>query len=290
MALELPLPRLQRWMQAVVVHPGGTGEALASHDAAAELPPRELGELILPSRSLAPEERVAIYHGMYLLRMEEALASDYPALKHFLGDEAFLSLVRSYLQVHPSRSYSLNRLGDHLPEFVRDAGVVKRAAFCYDLALLERAMSQVFDAPEATVLGPDAVASVPPDAWERAVLQPIAAFRLVALRHSAHDYVQSVRDEDHDHPRARLKASWVAVYRSRYSVYRLALSREAHDLLADLAAGRPLGAAVAAALARGGRRAPGQDQLYRWFRQWVSEGLFHSLRTPDGQRSQAAEG
>jgi hypothetical protein len=281
MALELPLPRLQRWLQAVVVHPGRTEEALGSAEAAAVLPPRALGELILPSRHLTPAERVDIYHGMYLLRMEEALASDYPALKHFLGDEGFLALVRDYLQVHPSRSYTLNRLGDALPEYVRDAAGVKRPAFCHDLALLERAVSQVFDEAETPPVGAQEVAQVPADSWEGVVLQPIAALRLLALRYPANEYLQSVRDEDHDHPRLRLKPNWLVVYRSHYSVYRLALGREAHDLLADLVAGRPLGAAIAAAMTRGGRRAPGEDALYGWFRQWVSEGLFRSLRPTD---------
>ena len=104
MALELPLLRMQRWMQAVVVHPGSVQEAVAAPAAAAELEPQALGDLLLPSRSLEPIERVAIYHDMYLLRMEEALATDYPALKHFLGDDDFLGLVRGYVQVHPSRS------------------------------------------------------------------------------------------------------------------------------------------------------------------------------------------
>src|SRR5262245_32289965 len=104
MALELPLPSLQRWMQAVVAHPGRVEEAVADPAAAAELAPAGIEELILPSRSLTPVERVGIYHGMYLLRMEEALATDYPALKHFLGDEAFRALVRGYVQAHPSRS------------------------------------------------------------------------------------------------------------------------------------------------------------------------------------------
>jgi hypothetical protein len=57
------------------------------------------------------------------------------------------------------------------------------------------------------------------------------------------------------------------------------LSRPAHDLLGDLAAGQALGAAIAAAIARGGRRVPGQDELQRWFRNWVSEGLFRSVQT-----------
>jgi len=279
MALELPLPRLQRWMQSVVVHPGSTRQAVASSEARAELAPEALVQVILPARQLEPIERVGIYHGMYLLRMEEALATDYPALKHFLGDGAFLELVRAYVQAHPSVSYTLNRLGDHLPDFVRDAPGLPRPGFCHDLARLEQAVSQVFDAPETPVLDAAQVASVPAHAWEGARLRPIEAFRLLALRYPVNDYVQSLRDDDHNHPKPRQKANWVAIYRCNYSVYRLALSRAAYDLLTDLAAGRPLGEAVSAALHRTGRRAPGEAELNLWFRKWVAEGLFQSVTT-----------
>jgi len=277
MALELPLERAQRWLHAVVVHPGTIEEAVASGVARVELAPEDVPRLILPTRTLTSVERLAVYHGMYLMRMEEALAVDYPALKHFLGDRSFLELVCAYVQVHPSRSYSLNRLGDMLPEFVRDVPGVPRRAFCHELARLELAISQVFDETETPALDAVEVASMPTEAWEGACLRPIDAFRLLALSYPVNDYVQSVKDENHDHPAARLKRNWVVLYRRSYSVYRLALSRHAHDLLADLAAGYPLGEAVAAALRRGGRRGPREDDLFRWFREWVSEGLFQSL-------------
>jgi hypothetical protein len=61
-------------------------------------------------------------------------------------------------------------------------------------------------------------------------------------------------------------------------VWRHDLSQPAHDLLTDLVAGKPLGKAVAAALARGGRRAPTTDQLFRWFREWAAGGVFKSVR------------
>ena len=44
---------------------------------------------MLPSQTLTSAERLDIYRDMYLLRMEEALAIDYPGLKHFLGEEEF---------------------------------------------------------------------------------------------------------------------------------------------------------------------------------------------------------
>lgn len=277
MAPEVGLERLQRWMQAVIVHPGLVDDALAA--AADEVPAERIGEVILPSRTLTPAERLDVYHGMYLLRMEEALASDYPALKHFLGDEGFFDLVRDYVQVYPSRSFSLNPLGYHLPEFVKTATGLKRPDFCHELARLELAVAQAFDGPETARLGEAAIAAVPPEAWETARLAPVATFHLLSFRYPVNDYLQTVLDDNHDHPKARLKDQWIAVYRRDYVVYRLDLTRAAHDLLADLVGGTPLGEAIGKALKTGGRRAPSEHELFRWFRQWVSVGVFQTVET-----------
>jgi hypothetical protein len=271
------LDRLQRWMQAAVVHPGDIETALGSPSVRVEIARADLDAVILPSATLRPAQRVEIYQSMYLLRMEEALGSDYPGLKHFLGEAGFFSLVRDYVQVHPSRAFSLARLGDRLPDFVAIAPDVKRRDFCADLARLERAMSQVFDAPETKALGASDIEGVAPEAWEAARLAPIAAFRLLALRYPASAYLDSLHDEQHRHPPARRSDTYVAVYRREYSVYRHDLTRAAHDLLADLVAGQPLGQAVAAALKRGGRKRPHADDLFRWFRQWVAGGIFATV-------------
>jgi hypothetical protein len=271
------LDRLQRWMQAAVVHPGDIEKALASPLARREIARADVDAVILPSATLTAAQRVGVYQNMYLLRMEEALGSDYPGLKHFLGDEAFFSLVRDYVQVHPSRSYTLNRLGDKLPDYVAVAPDVRRRDFCADLARLERALSQVFDAPETPALDASAIDSVAPQAWDSARLTPIAAFRLLALRYPASAYMDTLHDEQHRHPPARRRDTYVAVYRRDYSVYRHDLARGAHDLLADLVAGKTLGRAVAAALRRGGRQRPQPDDLFRWFRQWVAAGIFATI-------------
>src|SRR5438309_5216277 len=70
--LELPLPRIQRWMQAVIEQPGAIDEAVESPAARAKLDPAEIDRVIRPSRCLTPVERVGVYQGMYLLRMVEA--------------------------------------------------------------------------------------------------------------------------------------------------------------------------------------------------------------------------
>lgn len=277
MALELPLDRVQRWLQAIVVHPGTPEAALADPQAEREVPRQQLGEVILPSATLSAVERLGIYHGMYPLRMHEALAADYPALQRFLGESTFAELLRAYVREHPSRSYSLNPLGDRLPEFIESAAIaLPRRAFCHDLARLELAVSQVFDADQTPPLGPDRIAAVPGEDWERARLVPIAAFRLLDFRYNVNAYLQSVRDESPSPPLPRRRDSSVAVYRRDYRVYRLALTPPARQLLAALCAGAPLGAAVLLACQRAERPA-GHKDLYRWFRDWVASGIFQSV-------------
>ncbi len=156
------LDSLQRWLQEVVAHPGTVEEAIASPGAEREIPSERLAEVVLPSHSMTSAERVGVYHGMYLMRMEEALGVDYPVIRYFLGDDGFAELVRDYVQTYPSRSYTLNRLGDHLPRFIADQAGEPRRGFLHDLARLELAMTEAFDEQQSPVLSAEELAAVPP--------------------------------------------------------------------------------------------------------------------------------
>jgi hypothetical protein len=279
MALQVPLDLLQRWMQAVVTHPGNQEEAIRGRAAEGEIAGERIAEVIRPSRSLTAVERVGVYHGMYLLRMEEALAGDYPSLKHLLGDAAFFDLVRAYVQEYPSRHFSLNRLGDHLPDYLLRAPGLQRRAFCHDLARLELAMSRVFDAPQTPPLAADAIAAVPAEAWENARLVPVAALALLAFRYPVGAYVDSVSEgQGHVHPPLRREDTWTVVYRRDYSVWQQDLSRGAHHLLSELIAERTVGEAVASAMRLRGRARPNEHDLFRFFREWTAGGLFQAVR------------
>ena len=270
---RMALDRVQRWMQAVVVHPGTVDEGIRSPGAAAEMATVE--EVVRPSARLTPAERVGIYHGMYLGRMVEALETDYPALHRLLGADGFADLVRDYVQAHPSRSYTLNRLGDHFPEFIAKAPGLRRRGFCHDLGRLELAMSQVFDEEETPALTPEAIAAVPAGAWEGARLHPIAAFRLLAVGHAVNAYANG--GDVRTTPARGRRPGGVAVYRRQYSVSCLDLTPPAHALLEALAAGATIGEAVAGVLAGSGRSRVTAEDLFRWFREWVAEGIFRQV-------------
>jgi hypothetical protein len=86
-----PLATLERWMQTVVMHPGGAepGVRLA---AARRLLPRsaqDLGNVVLPSKALSAVERLDIYSHMYYARLIEVLENEYPTTRQILGDEVF---------------------------------------------------------------------------------------------------------------------------------------------------------------------------------------------------------
>jgi hypothetical protein len=270
-----PLDVVQRWMQAVIVHPGEIDDALASESAEQEIEASRLEDLVKRSHSLTPEERVEIYHGMYLLRMEEALGSDYPATKHFLGDETFTELVREYIQRHPSRSYTLNRLGDHLPKFFSDEPDRENAAFLHDLASAELAITQAFDAEESPRLTSEQVQSIPQESWAAARLRPAASLRLLETRHPVTDHLNAAK-RDLPAPNARRKASYLVVWRKDYSVFQMELTRTEFVLLRSLAGGAPLGEAVAQALTSL-KSSESQKKVFKWFRTWIGEGMFSAV-------------
>lgn len=278
------LKDIQRWVQSFIVDPAGDETLIPSNVD-------EAARLVLPSRTLSPVQRVGIYRGMYLLRMNEALRADFPALEHFLRDGVFEELVKKYVQVFPSRSYTLSRLREHLPEYILCAAGIPRPAFAYDLARLELAMCEVFDGPESSRLAPQAVASAlanpagesrpgspafaggPEDGLEKVRLRTVEALRVLSFRYPVNDYLQSVKDET-PHPRVRRKDTWLAIYRRDYTVWRLPLSRPAFSMLGALTQGRSLGAAIRAA---GRGRVLLEQQVFTWFHRWVAEGLFSAV-------------
>ena len=266
------LPRVQQWLQAVIVHPGTIAEALASEEAAALVPEGRIEQVVLPSARLSASERVGVYHGMYLLRMAEALESDYPALAHYLGEARWHAVVRGYVTAHPSRSYTLNALGGRLAGWLLEAAELPRRHFCHDLARLEWAAAESFDAAEAPRLAEAQLAAVPADGWARARLVASPSLRLVALRWNASEWLDSTRDQRHRHPRPCRRSSRVAIFRRRYRVLRRELTPPAFRLLSDLAAGVPVGRALAASLRRA--QAPTPATLRRWFMGWAADGLF----------------
>ncbi|CAN0496028.1 unnamed protein product, partial [Phaeothamnion confervicola] len=116
--LDLSLAQTQQWVQEFIVDPGSDEQAVQRASDNQGLPANAPELLFRPSLTLGALDRALIYRGQYLMRMNEALLTDYTVVADILGEARFEQLVSEYVQTYPSRSYTLNRLGDHFVKFM----------------------------------------------------------------------------------------------------------------------------------------------------------------------------
>ncbi len=279
MQSEPTLDRLQRWMLEVVTQPGDIDDALESKPASREIPAADLESVILPSKTLTSKERVDIYHRMYDYRMMEAMEFDYPGVEHFLGHHHFHHLVDDYIRAHPSRSYTLNRLGDRFPEYILTRDDLPKHKFIHDLASFELGISTVFDDPQSVSLTPEEVGAVPPEAWPFATFTMIGAFKLLELEYPADLYLDSVKGEA-EQPPIRKSKRWMLLYRREYRVMQAPIDKRQWQLLKRLHAGMTLGDAINE-VSRRYRPKLTETELFKWFRKWTEIGLFAGVTLPN---------
>lgn len=131
---------------------------------------------------VSAETRLAIYYDAYRLRLLEALASNYPVLRAWIGDEEFENAGIAYLAAHPSRHFSIRYFGHRLPEFLTATETWRDSPFLAEMASLEWILSEAFDAEDGATLGIEDMARIPVDAWPGMRLQFHPAMRRLDLR------------------------------------------------------------------------------------------------------------
>jgi hypothetical protein len=117
------------------------------------------------------EPLLRIYQNAYRARLIAALRDNHGVLPRAMGDEAFDALADAYLQAHPSRHPSIRWFGHRLAEFMAaHPALVPHPAFV-DLARMEWALREAFDAADAVPMTPQELAALPADDWPRRVLR-----------------------------------------------------------------------------------------------------------------------
>ena len=234
-------------------------------------------QLASGNERLSPAEQVAIYREQFLLRHLDALREDFLTLEHALGDAPFETLARAYLQAFPPRSFSLRDLGVDLPRFVAETAPWSEDPLLAELARVEWAFVEAFDAPDAPPLDLATVASVPEDAWPsvRLVLQP--SVQRLALRYPAHEARIAVRSgglaDAALSVRPAPSPTHVVVYRGAARLQCLEVEADAYALLDELARGTALGdACERVADASGASSASFEEKVGAWFQEWTALG------------------
>jgi len=167
-------PNLAAWQAAFTDYlQNGSGEAALSAQISAQ--------------HIAAEVRLDVYRNAYYTRLEEALAHDFPVLLAALGDHDFGRLMAAYLRAHPSTSPTLRDLGHALPLWLRAQGKAEHA----DLAALEWAVLNAFDAADATLLDQEKLAQIAPEDWTTLSMCLHPSLTLLTLNSNAADFWQA---------------------------------------------------------------------------------------------------
>jgi hypothetical protein len=281
---------LQREMAAAVMRPLTRNETMQKRDAGGASIAKQADSFIKPNDRLSSFERLEIYNRQYWFRLFSSFEEDFPGLKSVVGSRRFESLMRAYLEAHPSRSFTLRNLGSSLVDWLKQnphhAGPHSEAAIA--MAALEWAHIEAFDNEARQPVTPEEIATL--DDTSHIALQPY--LRILDLPFAVDDALLAIRDSAHDEGsqasnavgihivrraqstrRPKREHIFLAVHRHDDTVYYKRLAPEDYLLLHALEQGASLGEAIEAAFAQSSIPEPDRPAfLQSAFHNWRQMG------------------
>ncbi len=287
-----PLADIQRRFFGLVRRRLDVDYRLAPLPVEGEVSAQSLHDLVKPNERLTAEERLELYARQYWFRLIDSFREDFPGVAALLGPDLFHALTLDYLDAHPSRAYTLRRLGQFFPGFLADPATripEPLRGVASDMARLEWAKMEVFDAAEVPALTPE-------DALGADILvTPIGLqphIRLLELAHPVDAWLVNLHREEWraeasnavgaDGPRAasgpaaklsppRRRVTRVAVHHQGETAFFKRMPLEAFRLLAAFREGRTLGEALDMLMAASVHPpAWWQARIGTWFAEWAA--------------------
>jgi len=225
---------------------------------------RALLGLVQGRGALGPADRLDIYARMYRARLLDVLREDFARVAELLGAERFATVACAYLARCPSRHPSVRYLGDRFPAFLAGSTEIEGRPFLADLARLEWARREVFDAPDAEPLGLAELRAIPPADWPRLAFRVIPAFCTLHAAWPVHEdlSITSV------HP----AETFLRVWREDFTVYQAGMDGTERVALERVLAGDPFGAVCQALETMSGSENAAREAAQLLLR-WVEDGI-----------------
>ena len=134
---------------------------------------------ILDSPREKREALFGVYRYAYSSRLVEAMRNDHELLHLYLGHEKFDEMGHAYVRAYPSEHPNLRWFSKSLPDFLRSNTPYSDHPVLSDLAALEKALNDAFDAAEGAVVELTDMAAFAPEAWSDLIFRAHpSAFRL----------------------------------------------------------------------------------------------------------------
>lgn len=230
---------------------------------------------------LSPVEQLEIYREQFWLRHTSSLLEDFPGVAGILGQSDWERLIEEYLLAHPPLSPSLRDLGDRFADHVERSEWLPQRELCADMARLEWAYIEAFDAPDSSPLDAAALAAIPEDAWEAVRLDLAPSLRLLSVGYPVAELRRAIRTSTDAVPIPEPRAQKLVVHRLERELWDRIVPPGAFCLLGHLQAGVPLGAACERTIAeRPSEASEIEANLGTWFQRWAELGFIARVEAP----------
>jgi hypothetical protein len=200
----------------------------------------ELAAEVRASGGVSAEARLDVYRNAYYVRLQEALAHDFPSVLAFLGDAEFGRLIAAYLSQQPSTRPSLRWLGERFANFLLAACLEPAAS---ELAQLEWAVLHALDAPDTPSL--TGLQDVPASRWPELRIALHPSVSLLSVHANVHEIRGAALDAK-PLPPLRRDGEFLIVFRAGAIAAVEVLDAGAHSLLLALGGGHDLAEACEA--------------------------------------------
>jgi hypothetical protein len=223
---------------------------------------------------VSPVEQLDIYREQFWLRHTSSLVEDFPGLGGILGQAEWEKLAETYLLEFAPDSYTLRDLGARLPELIERASWLSHQALCLDMARLELAYIDAFDATDTATLTPQRLAAIPEDAFADARLVIAPSVRLLSVRYPVADLRRKLRTEGDEGVAIPAESpQHLVVYRRELRLWDMPVSQVAFTFLGGLGSGLSLGAAAELAANSPEAEAELAAHIGAWLQEWTVKGL-----------------
>ncbi|HVN40631.1 MAG TPA: DNA-binding domain-containing protein [Myxococcota bacterium] len=268
------LDATQRRLRHLLTSPEGVAAALREAGAPDD---RSLAGFVVSDGRLDAASRLEVYANAYFARLHAVLCDDFGALAAALGDEWMNDVVAAYLLACPPRRPSIRHAGERLADFLAAHPAAlpfrRRFPWCADLARLEHALCDAFDAADARPRTRESLAALLPDAWPALRLPLAPCARVLRLEWNVVPLREAYeRDETPAAPPAAPQANAALVWRRDELVRFRALDPLEAALLERAAAGESFEALCAAA-AREVGDAEAPARAAQLLAGWIDAGL-----------------
>ncbi len=202
----------------------------------------------------------------------DVLREDFHRVAALLGAGQFDQVVANYLEEFPSEQPSVRHLGRALAEFLRRREDLPKCLA--DLAELEWARVEVFDATDASCATIEDLVSVPPDYWPALRFRAIPAMQTLRTQYPAHQLWSGAESLELSAAETSLR-----VWRKNGEVLHASMDERESAALSRMVSGEPF-AAICETFTDLPEMDAAQETAALLVR-WIEDGIIRRIRAAD---------